>query len=128
MFSPISRPALGRPMIRAGLKRLLADAGDVGLYIIDVGVAEPRNFSLGRCAKSAPEVLAKNGQVQIETDAIRIGPEEERGVAIYELDAQGQAANPRPKDASLEAGRAAERSISRSPRSKSARIRATSAF
>jgi hypothetical protein len=71
------------------LKRLLADAGDIGLYIIDVGVAEPRNFALGD-VKISPEVLARNGQVRIETDAIRLGPEEERGVAVYELDAQGK--------------------------------------
>jgi hypothetical protein len=71
------------------LKRLLADAGDVGLYIVDVGVAEPRNFALGD-VKIAPEVLARNGQVRIETEAIRLGPEEERGIAVYELDEQGK--------------------------------------
>ncbi len=70
------------------IKRLLADSSDVTLYLIDVGVAEPRDFALGE-VRLSPEVLARNGQVRIETEAIRLGPEEERSVAIYVLDAQG---------------------------------------
>ena len=67
---------------------MLEDASDVAIYVIDVGVAEPHDFSLGD-VRVSPEVLAKNGQVQIETEAVRVGPEEERGVAIYVLDAKG---------------------------------------
>ncbi len=76
------------PVDQGRLKSLLADAGDVGLYVIDVGLSDPRNFALGDI-KVSPEVSAKNGKLHVQTDTIRVGPEEERNVAIYVLDAKG---------------------------------------
>lgn len=67
------------------LKSALEAAGDVGLYVIDVGVREPRDFALGD-VKVTPEVVAKTGQVQVQTEAIRLGPDDDREVAIYLLD------------------------------------------
>jgi hypothetical protein len=87
LFTDLSRGAWPTD-VSGRLKALLEDAGDVAVYVIDVGVAEPHDFSLGD-VRVSPEVLAKNGQVQIETEAVRIGPEEERGVAIYVIDSKG---------------------------------------
>jgi hypothetical protein len=87
LFTDLSRGAWPTE-VSGRLKSLLEDASDVAIYVIDVGVAEPHDFSLGD-VRVSPEVFAKNGQVQIETEAVRIGPEEERGVAIYVLDAKG---------------------------------------
>jgi len=75
------------------LKAALAEAGDIGLYVIDVGLAEPQDFALADVTVS-PEVSAKNGKVRIQTDAIRLGPDADRSVAIYVLDASG---NPQPR-------------------------------
>jgi aerotolerance regulator-like protein len=85
LFTDLARGAW--PTDASGhLKALLEAAGDVGLYVIDVGVAEPRNFALGD-VKVSPEVTPKSGKVRVETDLIRVGPEAERAVAIYVLDA-----------------------------------------
>ncbi len=84
VFTDLSRG--GWPADPGGhLKGVLEAAGDIGLYVIDVGVAEPRNFALGDL-RVAPEVVAKNGAVRVETEAIRLGPAETRDVAIYLLD------------------------------------------
>lgn len=87
LFTDLSRGAWPTD-VSGRLKALLDEASDVAIYVIDVGVADPHDFSLGD-VRVSPEVFAKNGQVQIETEAVRIGPEEERGVAIYVLDAKG---------------------------------------
>ncbi len=124
LFTDLSRGAWPTD-VSGRLKALLEDAGDVAVYVIDVGVAEPHDFSLGD-VRVSPEVLAKNGQVQIETEAIRIGPEEERGVAIYVIDTKGV---PQPALKRRSTGGQASRrpSISHSPAKTSARIKATSA-
>ncbi len=70
------------PKDKGQLKSLVDAAGDIGLYVIDVGVAEPKDFSLGD-VRVWPEVVAKGGAVQIETTAGRLGPEEDRAVALY---------------------------------------------
>jgi hypothetical protein len=62
------------------LKSLLERNSEIGVYVIDVGIAEPRDFALGD-VKVTPEVVAKNGKVQIATEAIRLGPDEDRQVA-----------------------------------------------
>ena len=67
------------------LKSLLDTAGDIGIYVVDVGIAEPRDFALGDL-KITPEVIAKSGKLQVETEAIRLGPDEDREVALYVLD------------------------------------------
>src|SRR5205814_3880194 len=63
------------------LKSTLEAAGEIGVYIIDVGIPEPRDFSLGDL-KVSPEVVAKTGKVQTETGASRLGPDEDRGEAM----------------------------------------------
>lgn len=87
LFTDLSRSAWPTD-VSGRLKALLDDASDVAIYLIDVGVKEPHDFSLGDMRVS-PEVFAKNGQVQIESEAVRTGPEEDRGVAIYVIDSKG---------------------------------------
>lgn len=92
IFTDLSRSAW--PSDAAGrLKAKLDEAGEVAMYVIDVGVKDPHDFSLGD-VRINPEVLARNGQVQIETEAVRIGTDEDRGVEIFELDSKGV---PRPR-------------------------------
>ncbi len=67
------------------LKSVLERSADIGVYVIDVGIAEPHNSALGD-VKVTPEVVAKSGKVQIATEAIRLGPDEDRQVALYVLD------------------------------------------
>ncbi len=92
IFTDLSRSAWPSD-VSGRLKTLLDDASEVALYVIDVGVKEPHDFSLGD-VRVSPEVLARNGQVQIESEAVRIGPDDDRGVEIYELDSKGV---PRPR-------------------------------
>jgi hypothetical protein len=76
------------------LRNVLGAAGDVGIYVVDVGIAEPRDFALGD-VKVTPEVVAKSGQIQIETEAIRLGLDEDRDVALYVLDTKTNPPTPR---------------------------------
>jgi len=56
----------------AQLSEKLQTADDVLLYIIDVGVAEPVNFSLGDLELSQ-QTMAKNGKLIVETDVSSLG-------------------------------------------------------
>lgn len=87
LFTDLSRSAWPTD-VSGRLKSLLEDAGEVALYVIDVGVAQPHDFALGD-VRVNPEVFARNGQVQIESEAVRLGPEEDRGVAVYVIDSKG---------------------------------------
>ncbi len=92
VFTDLSRG--GWPADPGGhLKGLLEAAGDIGLYVIDVGVAEPRDFALGD-VRVTPEVVAKSGSVLVEVDALRLGPDEDRDVAIYMLDSKSTPPKP----------------------------------
>ncbi len=79
------------------LKSVLERAGDIGVYVIDVGIAEPHDFALGD-VKVTPEVAAKSGKVQIATEAIRLGPDEDRQVALYVLDTKTSPPTPHVRD------------------------------
>jgi hypothetical protein len=71
-----------------GFKSRLEEFPDVAIYLIDVGVLEPRNFAIGDL-KFASETVAKNSPVRIETQLMRAGPGEERAVALYLAGADG---------------------------------------
>ncbi|MEX2141395.1 MAG: BatA domain-containing protein [Pirellulales bacterium] len=62
---------------------------DVAIYLIDVGVEQPRNFALGDL-KLSSQTVPKNSRVRIATQLTRTGPGEERSVAIYLADRDGQ--------------------------------------
>ncbi len=70
------------------LREKLATETNIAIYVIDVGVTEPRDFSLGDLRLSA-QTLAQNGRLRIECDLLRAGPGEERSVAVYLLDKNG---------------------------------------
>jgi hypothetical protein len=69
-------------------KSRLEEFSDVAIYVIDVGVLEPRNFALGDLT-FASETVAKNAPVRIETQLARNGPGEERAVALYLIGEDG---------------------------------------
>ncbi|MCO6457172.1 MAG: hypothetical protein J5I93_17895, partial [Pirellulaceae bacterium] len=64
------------------LARELAAAEEVLLYVIDVGVDEPRNFGLGPLELSAEELPA-GGQLRLRTELRGAGPAGSRAVALY---------------------------------------------
>ena len=66
------------------LQRLLGEMAEVGIYVIDVGVLEPKNFSLADLKLSA-QAMAKTASLYIESQLISTGFDEERTVALYML-------------------------------------------
>lgn len=71
------------------LKLKLDEYDEVALYVIDVGVEDPRNFALGD-VKLSSETIAKNSPVRLEANLNRRGPNDERSVALYVADEAGQ--------------------------------------
>jgi Aerotolerance regulator N-terminal len=70
----------------ARLREKLANKTDVALYIIDVGVEDPKDLSLGDLRPSA-ESLAKNSPLSLQTELVADGAvADDRGVAIYTID------------------------------------------
>ena len=57
--------------------------------MIDVGLESPQDFALGNLHLSA-DVLARNTPLNLETELVRLGPEEERAVSAWIVDAEGQ--------------------------------------
>jgi len=85
VFSDLARtswPGESAPRLRDRLARL----ADVGVYVIDVGVDEPVNTALGDLRLSG-EVLSTGRSLRIETDVSHRGPETERTVELYLLEA-----------------------------------------
>jgi hypothetical protein len=86
VFSDLTQPAW-----QAGdasrLKKLLEENEQILLYIIDVGVPQPRNVALGKLQISS-EVIPARGQVSLETTVAAIGLTGERQVELLleELD------------------------------------------
>ena len=66
------------------LQRLLGEMAEVGIYIIDVGVLEPKNFSLADLKLSA-QTMAKTASLHVESQLISNGFDEERTIALYLL-------------------------------------------
>jgi hypothetical protein len=56
----------------AGLRRRLAESEDVLLYVVDVGMDQPQNTSLGPLQLSA-EVLPQGSELTLETNVTRVG-------------------------------------------------------
>ncbi|MDZ4818511.1 MAG: BatA domain-containing protein [Planctomycetota bacterium] len=84
-LSKASWPADGADRFRARLEKYR----DVAIYIIDVGVEDPRDFALGNVDLSA-QIIARQAPVTIGTFLSRIGPGEERMVELYMLDPNGK--------------------------------------
>ncbi len=73
----------------ARLREKLAAKPEVALYVIDVGLESPQNFALGNLRLSA-DVLARNTPLNLETELVRFGPEEESTVSAWLIDSDGQ--------------------------------------
>src|SRR5262245_43563261 len=72
------------------LRNKLADEKDVAVYVIDVGVLDPQNGSLGDLRISA-DSLSLNSPLRLETDLAAVGPiDENRTVALDLIDSAGQ--------------------------------------
>lgn len=89
LFTDLSRVAWS-PEAGRRLHDKLAENKDIALYVIDVGVEDPRDFALGDVRLPA-ELLAKNTPLRVETDMLRLGPEEDRSVELSLIDATGTA-------------------------------------
>lgn len=65
----------------ARLKQLLTENENILLYVIDVGVAKPRNAALGKLTLSS-EVIPARGQVSLETTVAALGLSGERQIEL----------------------------------------------
>lgn len=72
------------------LRERLAKLTGLGIYVIDVGVEEPRNFALGEVRLSS-EILARNRHWALGTEVTSIGQEGQKAVEVYLIDEQGKA-------------------------------------
>ena len=86
VFTDLSRAAWSADAL-GNLRRQLADANDVGLYVIDVGAKDPSNFGLGDMRLSN-QVLSRNSTLRIACDLLHAGPDGEREVELYIVDGQ----------------------------------------
>lgn len=66
----------------AALRRRLAEAEDVLLYVVDVGRDQPQNTALGSLQLSA-EVLPRSSELSIDTDVACVGRGGTRTVELY---------------------------------------------
>lgn len=70
--------------IAARLKQLVG----FGIYVIDVGVEKPQNFTLGEIRLSS-QILPRNSPLTIASDLAATGADATRTVEVYLQDAQG---------------------------------------
>jgi len=64
------------------LRSRLDDAKDVLVFLIDVGMENPRNFALGEVRLSG-EIISRNAAFQVQTQLQHIGPGGDRAVELY---------------------------------------------
>jgi hypothetical protein len=88
LFTDLARSSWPSDAIQRFQSRL-REFEDVAIYLIDVGVTDPRDFALGD-VELASQVVAQNGRVRIQTQLTRTGPGEDRALAIYLFDRAGQ--------------------------------------
>jgi len=81
----------------ARLAERAAQLPEAAAYVLDVGVEQPENFSLGELRLS-DDVLARGASLRLETALGRLGSGAQRGVELLMLDEQGQ---PEPRDQEL---------------------------
>jgi len=72
----------------AALQQHIKALGQVGVYLIDVGVDKPQNFTLGEIQLSG-QLLARNSPLNVQSDVSVVGTGGPRVVELYMLDAQG---------------------------------------
>ena len=93
LFTDLSHGALPSTPSEAWRQKMQS-LQNVGIYLIDVGASEPRNFALGEVRLSS-QLLARNSPLRVQVDVARSGfgalaAEEERTVELYLVDRSGK--------------------------------------
>jgi hypothetical protein len=88
VFTDLSRVAWSAESAQR-LRGKLAEKTDVACYVIDVGITDPHDVSLGDLRLSA-ESLAKNTPLRLESVLQSVGTEGEQTAALEVIDAAGQ--------------------------------------
>lgn len=71
------------------VREALAQAVNLSVYVIDIGVDKPQNYALGQVNLSS-QVVSKNSPLEVATDIARTGPAGERAVELYLNNADGK--------------------------------------
>ena len=87
----------------ATLQQRIKALGQVGVYLIDVGVERPQNFTLGELRLSG-QLLARNSPLRVQSDLSAVGTGGKRVVELYLLDAQGHPQKRSEETVQVEAG------------------------
>jgi len=72
------------------LRQRLADAKDVGIYLVDVGVKQPENTGIDNLRLSA-EVISQNRPLSLQANVVHSGEAGQRAATLYLLDSTGEA-------------------------------------
>jgi len=106
VFTDLSRGAW--PTSRAAqLQNRFAELPGVGVYLIDVGIADPVDCSLGELRLS-DDVLSNRSTLKIETEISSVGGAVERAVELLLLDADGTAQKSGAESVALQPGAAGQ--------------------
>jgi hypothetical protein len=70
----------------ARLQDRLADTPGAGIYVIDVGVENPTDFSLSPLRFSSGQIISKRSALQVEATLSAVGPGGQRTVEMYLYD------------------------------------------
>jgi len=84
VFTDLSQATWSSDAMRSLTPRI-KELTDVGVYLIDVGVADPSNFGLAPLRLSS-DLLSKNSTLRIDADLLHVGPGSERDVELYVID------------------------------------------
>ena len=84
-----------------------AELPGASLYLVDVGVREPEDYSLGELRLSA-QLLSSRSPLDVRTELVRLGPEGQRAVELYLLDENRQPQKRDHRDVTLDAGGSSE--------------------
>ncbi len=88
IFTDLTQPAWAVESTEP-IHKLLNEVSGVAVYVIDVGVVDPRDLSLGEVQLSG-QVLARNSPLRIATDLSSLRMDAQRQVELYLSDSQGQ--------------------------------------
>ncbi len=105
VFTDLARPAW--PADAARLRQRAAEASGVGLYLIDVGVADPVDFGLGDVRLSA-QVVSHRSPLVIRSEVYHRGPDGKRTVELYLLGKDRKPQKSGEQVVTLEAGQSQE--------------------
>ncbi|MBN1909891.1 MAG: BatA and WFA domain-containing protein [Pirellulales bacterium] len=106
VFTDLSRAAWPADSADA-LQKAAEKLPGVCIYLIDVGVKDPTDFSLGELRLSA-QVLSRQSPLQVRTELTRLGAAGNRTVALFMLNEQGKPEKRDEQSVAVEADGSAE--------------------